>query len=146
MNPTVKTILIWVLILVAAVSLYTFIERSQQSTRVLSLDELIARLDRGDVTAVTVNGSNLQGVLSNEEPFETTLPAGQAAIFERLTEAGVLVTVLPDRGWLGSFLRTPSDVLLLAGLTLWIAISTVILMVVVDLSKFVKRHLRQSNA
>lgn len=144
---TVKTVLIWFLILVAAVAVYSLIERRQQSTRVLSLDELFTQLQQGAVAEVRVDGSNLQGRLSNDERFQATIPDGYPSIFERLTEAGVRVNILPaDNRWFGSSWPTLPTALLVTGLILWIAISTVILVLVLDLSRLVKRHLARSNS
>ena len=143
---TVKTVLIWFLILVAAVAVYSLIEGRQESTRVLSLDELFTHLQQGRVAEVRVDGSNLQGRLSNEERFQATIPDGDPSIFDRLTQSGVRVTILPaDNRWFGNSWPALPTALLVTGLILWIAISMVILGLVVDLSRLVKRHLAQSN-
>lgn len=60
MNSTVKVILIWVLILVAAVGLYNFFaHRNTSSKTSLNLTELLNKVDQGEVTSVVVSGSNL---------------------------------------------------------------------------------------
>ena len=146
MSRTVKTVLIWVLILVAAVGVYRFVERTQLSAPMLSLDELFDQVQRGGVAEVRIDGSNLQGRLSNGEQFQATIPHGDPSIFDRLTETGVRVTILPeDNRWFASSWSTLPTALLVTVLILWIAISAVILVLVADLSRLVKRHLAQSN-
>src|SRR5688572_9089657 len=91
---TIKTILTWVLILVAAVGLYNFIERgSASSTRNLNLTDFLNKVDRGEVTEVVVSGSNLRGYLSNGEAFRSTMPANYTTVLDRLTAGRVRVTV-----------------------------------------------------
>ena len=147
MPSTAKTILIWLLILVCAVTIYTFVERAAApSSRVLSLTELLERLDKRGVKEVTVSGSDLSGLLIANEPFRATIPENYNAIlFEKLTAAGVQVTILPpERNWWSSMSSLPM-ILVTAGLVLWIVISIVILVLIVDLARFVKRELGRSR-
>ena len=149
MNSTAKTILIWVLILVIAVGLYNFVERSSvNSPQVLNFTDLLNRVERGEVAAITIKGSDLRGRLTaNNEPFRATIPDDYPAIFDRFTQAGIRVTVEPpDRyAWLGASVAGLPAFLILAGLTLWVAISVVVLVLVIDLSRFVKRELVRSG-
>ena len=56
MNKTVKAILIWVLILVAAVAVYSFLEHRPIDTSMLNLTESLNRVDAGQVAQVTIDG------------------------------------------------------------------------------------------
>ena len=61
MNSTVKEILLWVLILVAAVGLYNFVEHSSSPGAMLSLTDFLNKVEAGQVAEVEINGSNLMG-------------------------------------------------------------------------------------
>jgi len=145
MNSTVKTILIWFLILVAAVAVYSFVERAGESrTQRMDLTDFLAKVDQGQVAEVEITGSQLKGrLVANDEPFTSTIPEGYAPIFERLTRQGVQVMILPEErnAWSGSV----PTVLVVAGLVLWIAISLVVLVLLLDLSRFVKKQLSRSG-
>ena len=146
MNSTVKTILIWVLILVAAVVLYNLVERGSGGVQtMLTFTEFMNRVDVGEVRDVTISGSNLTGHLtaSPNEQFRTVIPSDHATIYDRLTQRSVNVAIIPPdtNPWL-SYLPTS---LLIGGAILWFAISVVVLVLVVDLSRFVKRSLLQSS-
>lgn len=146
MNSTVKTILIWVLILVAAVVLYELVERgSVRTTTLLTLTDFMNKVDAQEVHDVTIRGANLIGHLkgSPAEEFRTVIPPDYAAVYDRLIQKSVYVQIIPpdSNPWL-SVLPTS---LLIGGAILWFAISVVVLVLVVDLSRFVKRQLLRSN-
>ena len=145
MNSTVKTILLWVLILIAAVVLYNFVERGYQvAPAMITLTEFMNKVDAGEVRDVTIRGSNLTGHLrDSSEEFRSVIPSEYAAMYDRLTQKAVDVKIIPQNTnpWL-SFLPTS---LLIGGAILWFAISVVVLVLVVDLSRFVKRELLRSS-
>ena len=139
MNSTVKTILVWVLILVAAVGLYNFVENSSPHAQSLTLTELLNHVERGDVADVVIDGSSLTGHLkSNREIFQSVVPADYPALYDRLTARQVPVTIMPPNGRAWTF-ETPSLLVLTSLLST--VISVVVLLLVVDLSRFVKREI-----
>jgi ATP-dependent Zn protease len=145
MNKTVKVILNWVLILVLAVGLYTFVERgTQRVSTQLTLTDLMEKVDREEVRDVTIRGSNLVGHLKDDASteFRSVIPPDYTTIYDRLTSKSVNVKILPPdvNPWLGV---VPTS-LLIGGSILWFAISVVILVLLVDLSRFVKRELARS--
>jgi cell division protease FtsH len=92
MNPTTKSILMWVLILAAVVGTWNFLERTK-STPTISYTDFLNAVDRGDVTAVRIVGSTVKGRSRSNPVFEVTIPAGQAAVYEKLISKKVQVTV-----------------------------------------------------
>jgi len=143
MNPTAKTILIWVLILVVAVALYSFVEKGSGSSVVsLSLTDFLAKIERGEVSDVAISGSLLSGHLKNAEAFRSTMPLNYTTVYDKLTAASVRVTVIPPDDT--SSFGLPALVVV-TGAVLWLAISAAILILVVDLSRFVKRELARTG-
>ena len=146
MRSTTKTIFIWILILVAAVGLYNIVERrTGYSPQLITLTELITRVDADEVLDVTIQGSNLRGHLKAKpsEEFRSVIPPDYSTIYDRLTDKRVNVKILPPNS--NSWLRDIPVWLVVAGSVLWFAISVVVLVLVVDLSRFVKRQLARSG-
>jgi cell division protease FtsH len=119
MNPTVKTILVWILILVAAVGLWNFVEHGRSGAPELSLTEFLSSVDKGEVAEVRVDGSSVTGKLrQNGGAFRSTLPVAYHAIYEQLIDAQVKVTVVPvDKpSWVTVFASSVSPLLVAFGL------------------------------
>ena len=79
MNSTVKTILIWALIILAAVGLYNFVEsKNSAATHKFNLTELLSKVkaEPTEVAGVTIEGTRVTGKLTNgvgrSVPFLTT--------------------------------------------------------------------------
>lgn len=103
MNSTVRTILIWVLIVVAAIGLWNFVEKKSGSTRILSLTDFMDKIGHDEVAEVKIAGSTLTGRLRpNNEPFMTTMLPDYTAPYDQLLKARVKVTVIPEdrQAWL----------------------------------------------
>jgi ATP-dependent Zn protease len=97
MNATVKTILIWVLILVSAVTLWNLVERSKNTTPQLTMTELLAMADAKEIEKVTVAGAtgNVVGIDKAGKGFRSTIPPNYPEAYNRLVDSGVKVTVRP---------------------------------------------------
>ena len=134
--------MIWVLILVAAVGLYNFVEgHNKEKEGVLTLNEFLNKVKATptEVADVTINGSSITGKLTNGSAFTSTIPANYPAVYDELTKANVKVTVYPPdpspRLW------EITAIIVVAGSILWFAITVMVLILVADLSKFVRREL-----
>jgi cell division protease FtsH len=94
MNQTVKTILLWALILVLAVGLWNFVEHGSAGIPVFSLTDLITKVNNGEVAEVRIDGSSVTGKLRQTgQTFRSTIPVAYHAIYEQLIAAKVKVTV-----------------------------------------------------
>ena len=140
MNSTVKTILLWVLILAVAVGLYELVERGTSNVTTLTLTEFLTKVRAGGVSQVTIMGPNLTGKLKDNSEFRAVMPPDYSTIYDQLTANNIQVRIIPPdtNPWLSSLMVT-------IGLILWLAISVVILVVLVDLSRFLKRQLARSG-
>lgn len=146
MTSTTKTVGIWVLILVVAVGLYNFVERSGPPVRVLNFTDLLTSVERGAVSEVVITGSTVEGKLrADNEPFRSTIPPNYTALYDKLTSMGVRVAVVPSDQSSWTIPSGWAAILIVAGSLLWFAISVIVLMLVLDLSRFVKRELTRTN-
>ena len=109
LNSTVKTILIWVLILVAAVGLYSFVEHSGNPGEMLTLTDFLNKVEAGEVAEVEINGSNLKGEYTaggTNAEFRSTIPQEYSKIYDTLVAKGVIVKIIPpdQNPWLAMLL------------------------------------------
>jgi cell division protease FtsH len=145
MNSTVKTIALWILILVAAVGLYNLVESKGTGAKPpLDLTQFFEKVSKGEVADVEINGTKVTGhLVAGNEAFQSTIPLEYKTVYDRLTEKGVKVTVLPTEtnSWVNA---VPSWVMLI-GSILWLGISIMVFVLVADLSRFVKRELRRGG-
>lgn len=96
MNATVKTILIWLLILVAAVTLYNIVEKNKSLVPTLALTELLEKADRNEIDKVTIGAAgNVVGTDKANKEFRSTIPPQYLEAYDRLEKGGAKVTVLP---------------------------------------------------
>jgi cell division protease FtsH len=111
----------------------------------LTLTELLQKVDANEVRDVTIRGTKVVGHLKDNpsREFRSVIPQDYSTIYDRLTANSVLVQIIPPdtNSWLGF---VPAS-LLLVGSILWFAISVVILILLVDLSRFIKRELARSR-
>jgi cell division protease FtsH len=124
MNPTVKTILAWVLILFVAVGLWNLVERVPQRFTILSFTDFLDQVEKGQVAEVTITGSTLTGRLqaSNRE-FQSVMPSDYPAMYEKLIDQRVKVMVVPDRqDWATALVTWVLPMLLAFGLG-WVCAS-----------------------
>ena len=118
MNSTVKTIVVWGLILVAAVGLYQFVEHGTVSpTHMINLTEFLRSAQSGEVRSVVIRGSQVTGRRADNTSFLTTIPAESSAIAERLVAASVAVTIAPEdkNPWIALLLSWAVPSLLVLG-------------------------------
>jgi hypothetical protein len=98
MSSTIKVVLIWVLILVAASSLYHFVENSSEThMQIFDFTEFLENVQMGRVAEVTIRGQNVAGRLrENNGRFRASIPDGYSAIYDTLIVSKVKVAVIPE--------------------------------------------------
>jgi cell division protease FtsH len=117
LNSTVKTIVIWVLIIVAALGLYQFVELNEVKPKELSLTEFLSEVADGKVATVTITGSRVEGEFTSKEKFISTIPKEYPAIYDSLRANNVnLKVVEPDPNpWLAVLVSWGLPILLMFG-------------------------------
>jgi cell division protease FtsH len=107
LNSTVKTILIWILILVAAVGLYSFVEHNgNKNAQELDLTAFLTKVEEGQVLDVEITGSQLKGTLTDNTAFTSVIPQDYSTVYDKLTAKNVKVKINPPdpNPWLGMLL------------------------------------------
>ena len=91
MNPTVKSLLFWVVLVVVGVLIWNFSTKFQQHERTISFSELMSWADRGDVREVMITGQEISGTTKVNEPFHSYVPSQYEGFVNKLIEKGVVV-------------------------------------------------------
>ncbi len=92
-----KNFALWIIIgllLIALFNLFQGPERQQAGSE-LTYSQLLAEVDQGNISDVTISGNNLTGHYSNGRAFKTYAPK-DAGLIEKLTKKGVNITARPQ--------------------------------------------------
>ncbi|MBE7182720.1 MAG: cell division protein FtsH, partial [Terriglobus roseus] len=125
MNSTVKTILIWVLMIGCLVSVWQIVARTSGGAHDtgISLSQLQDYADKGRISEVTVNGTEVTGKYkdNNKETFHTTIPANYPDLYKNLHDKGVNVTIKDPSSnfWVAALIQL-TPVLLMVALFLFL--------------------------
>jgi cell division protease FtsH len=93
MGPTVRTILVWIGFIIAAILLYQFVafKGHGEETRI-TYSEFLDEIQQGSVERVKIVGSEVSGVTRTNKRFSTVI-ADDPELTKKLREAGVQITV-----------------------------------------------------
>ena len=97
-NPWMKSLLIWVGILlglVLFVSMFDTSARTMGSGDGIAYSEFLQRLDQGSVKSVEIAGDSVSGKFTNDASFRTYSP-GDAQLVQRLADKGVQFRARPE--------------------------------------------------
>ena len=119
LNSTVKTVLIWVLMIGCLVSFWQVVARSTGGGHdsAISLTQLQDNADKGRVSEVTVNGTEVTGKYKDsKETFHTTIPSNYPDLYKNLHDKGVNVTIKDQANnfWLSAIISLAPVLLIVA--------------------------------
>ena len=99
MDSTLRKLVFWGVMIAVAVAVYSFTKTIQTGYKSEDFSQFFAKVQSGEVTQVTVTGSEATYVTSNNEKFRTVLPTGGAA-YEGLTtellKSGIQLSAKPS--------------------------------------------------
>jgi len=99
-NPWMKSLMIWVGILVALALFVTMFESGTQgvaANNAMSYSSFLGKVKEGTVREVNVAGDVVTGILTNGDKFRTYAPA-DPQLTDRLLEKGVIINARPEEG------------------------------------------------
>jgi cell division protease FtsH len=117
-NSTVKTVLFWLMILVAAFLLWKVVQMSTGSPKEAdaSFSEFLQKVDQGAVKEVSINGQEVRGKYTDNSAFHTTVPAVYPDMYKALQAKNVSVSVRDANGGSWTLILNLLPFALLAGL------------------------------
>ena len=99
-NPWMKSLMVWVAILVAIALFVTVIEgsgRTAVQSGSLSYSTFLAKVQEGSVREVSIAGNIVRGTLTNGDKFQTYTPA-DPQLTDRLLKKNVAINARPEEG------------------------------------------------
>src|SRR6185437_10418904 len=96
LNSTTKSIVLWVVLVVAALVLWQMIKLGGGAGKVqeINFSQFMSQAKSGNVESVTVTGDDVQGQVHTpkDETFHTVIPANYSDLYKTLEDKGVAVT------------------------------------------------------
>ena len=94
MNSTVKSLLFWMVLVVAGVLIWNFSTRLQTRDHQLTFSEFMTQVDAGSVSHVVITGQEVTGVTKDNpnQTFRTYAPTQYEGLANKLIERGVAVS------------------------------------------------------
>ncbi|MEO5936877.1 MAG: ATP-dependent zinc metalloprotease FtsH, partial [Terriglobales bacterium] len=111
MNSTVKQVVTWVVLLIAAIALWQLVMKSSTGPKEtkLSYTEFLGRVDRGEIRTAVIKGIEVRGKLADDkQTYSTRIPATDPDVYKTLRGKGVNVEVEdPNAGmWVSILVQT----------------------------------------
>ena len=101
MNSTVKTIVFWLVIVLAGVLLWQVVKgaNSGAKEREINYSEFMSQVDQNNVSEVTVLGSDVRGKFKNDKTaFHVVVPPNYSEMYKPMRDHGVNITVKDSNG------------------------------------------------
>lgn len=115
-----KTLIFWMVILVAAILLWQVVKSSNTSSRApipeISYSQFLSQVEAGDVTKVTIAGTTLNGSNRDGSHFRVIVPASQQQMLEALQQKNVEIWFSPTEQSTTNWLVNLAPLALLAAL------------------------------
>ena len=97
MNSTVKSVVLWVVLIAAALVLWQMVKLggSSAKTEEINFTQFMSQAQSGNVTSVTITGDDVQGTLHSpkDESFHTIIPSNYPDLYKILQDKGVAVNI-----------------------------------------------------
>ena len=101
MNSTVKTIVFWLVIVLAGVLLWQVVKgaNSGAKEREINYSEFMSQVDQNNVSEVTVLGTDVRGKFKNDKTaFHVVVPPNYSEMYKPMRDHGVNITVKDANG------------------------------------------------
>jgi cell division protease FtsH len=91
LNSTVKTLLLWVVLIITGVLLWQVVQRTQSGTeKDKDFSYILNEIEKGSVENVEITGSEVKGKFKDGTSFKTTMP-NYPEFFKTLIAKGVTI-------------------------------------------------------
>jgi cell division protease FtsH len=102
LNSTVKTALLWVVIIVLVFLLWSLFQTTKGTSEQIPFSTFIDRVNAGSIEKVTIRGDDIRGTTKSTAPggareFHTTGPANYPPMYDMLLKKGVITENEPPR-------------------------------------------------
>ncbi len=117
MNPHLKNLALWLVIGLIVVLVFNIFNQSQPMQRELIFSDFMSKVERSEVTEVTLKGSEIYGRLADGTSFRSYAPEDRDML-PLLRKGGVKITAKPSDGqpWYMAFLLSWLPMLVFLGI------------------------------
>jgi len=95
MKAALKTILPWAILVLGVILMVQRLNPPPKQQEVLKFSDFLARLEKGDVSEVTIQGQEISGSFKGGKEFKTYTPEDPALVRELITK-GISITAKPE--------------------------------------------------
>ncbi|MGH9484217.1 MAG: ATP-dependent zinc metalloprotease FtsH, partial [Terriglobales bacterium] len=125
MNSTVKSVVLWVVLIAAALVLWQMVKMGGTAghEQQINFTQFMTQANSGNIASVTINGQDVHGKVHSPkgETFHAVIPASYPDVFKVLQDKGVSVNVKnqASSGWMAELLIDGIPLLLILALWIW---------------------------
>ena len=95
MNDLLKNVLLWVVIAVILMSVFSNLTGPSSSPNTLTYSEFLRYVESGQVDSALIDGREIRGLLANNKPYTTYSPeTDNRSMIGELQQAGVNIQAL----------------------------------------------------
>ena len=91
----IKNLVLWVIIAIILISVFNSFGPRDTGEQKLSYSDFLHQVDQGNVSSVTIDNRNIEGIMSNEKTFSTYMPIDDQYLLSDLIKKNVSVTGQP---------------------------------------------------
>jgi cell division protease FtsH len=95
LNDMLKNLILWLVIGVVLISLFSNFQPRQSGQERLAYSDFLKQVDQGNVSSVTINNQAIRGVLQNNKTFSTYMPLDDQYLLGELVKKNVEVSGQP---------------------------------------------------
>ena len=95
MNDILKNLLLWTVIAIILISIFSSFNPRQTSEEKLSYSEFLRQVQQGSISTVTIENQNIHGVTQNDKAFSTYIPMQDPDLLVTLYKKGVNIKGQP---------------------------------------------------
>lgn len=119
MNVVYKNLSLWLIIGLIMILLFQFFNHSDQDRSEITYSDFLERVEKGEVTQVTIQGDRVFGKYKNTKGFKAYIPK-DAELVKTLRDSKVRITVKPleEQAWYWTLIVSWLPIILLIGV--WI--------------------------
>ena len=97
MNDMAKNLILWVIIAIVLMSVFNNFTTQKSSPNMLAYSDFLSQVQEGSVQSVTINGNEIEGVLTSGSTFSTYAPRDEGLVSDLLNNKVQIVASPPEK-------------------------------------------------
>jgi len=97
LNDMAKNLILWVIIAIVLMSVFNNFTTQKSSPNMLAYSDFLSQVQEGSVQSVTINGNEIEGVLTSGSTFSTYAPRDEGLVSDLLNNKVQIVASPPEK-------------------------------------------------